>query len=162
MLGPEYYLSDILRRQPRLRYISVDIAAPTADSLMDITALGFADSTFEVAYCSHVLEHVVDDRRAMAELFRVLQPGGWVIPDVPILVERTFEDPSVTSPEARERAFGQSDHVRKYGRDVKDRLESVGFSVSAVPFGHQIGARRRQRLGLRTDDVYVCRKPPLR
>ena len=35
-------------------------------------------------YCSHVLEHVSDDRKAMREFCRVLRPSGWAMLNVPI------------------------------------------------------------------------------
>jgi hypothetical protein len=44
-------------------------------------------------------------------------------------MEKTLEDPSVVSPEDRERVFGQFDHVRLYGQDYRSRLESAGFTV---------------------------------
>lgn len=45
--------------------------------------LPFADASFDCVLASEVLEHVVDDRRAMAELARVLRPGGVVAISVP-------------------------------------------------------------------------------
>jgi SAM-dependent methyltransferase len=150
-VAPEYALGDILRRTPNLTYVSVDIADPTAVVRMDLTALAVGDAAFDVVCCEHVLEHIADDRQAMAELFRILKPGGWAIADVPILRERTFEDPTVTGPEERARVFGQSDHVRIYGRDFKERLESVGFSVQVEAFGHELGPGRRRYFGVFPD-----------
>ena len=71
--------------------------------------------SFDVLFCSHVLEHVRDDRKAMSEMFRVLKPGGWAVIQVPIATHRTIEDPSITDPRERERLYCQSDHVRLYG-----------------------------------------------
>ena len=67
----------------------------------------------------------------MAELFRVLKPGGWAILQTPVDHTRdtNYEDPAITDPDARERAFNQCDHVRIYGRDYKGRLERAGFTV---------------------------------
>ena len=42
----------------------------------DAMALQFADEAFDVVVCSHVYEHVPDARTMMAEIFRVLKPGG--------------------------------------------------------------------------------------
>jgi SAM-dependent methyltransferase len=42
----------------------------------DIMALGFADNAFTLVYSYHVLEHVADHRIALAEIYRVLRPGG--------------------------------------------------------------------------------------
>jgi hypothetical protein len=48
---------------------------------------------------------------------------------VPLALHRdtTYEDPSITAPEERERAFLQRDHVRLYAPDIADRLRSAGF-----------------------------------
>jgi len=99
---------------------------------VDITDIQFADNTFDSIICCHVLEHVPDDRKAMRELYRVLKPGGWAILQVPfsLVLEKTYEDFSITSEAAREQAFGQYDHVRIYARDYKDRLEEAGFKVT--------------------------------
>ena len=35
----------------------------------------------------------------------------------------------MTTPEGREKYFGQKDRVRIYGKDYKERLESIGFKV---------------------------------
>ena len=95
----------------------------------DITQIPFVDDSFDVILCSHVLEHVPEDRQAMRELCRVLKPDGWALLLVPISSRRaeTYEDATVVAPEDRERLFGQFDHVRIYGRDFKDRLEESGF-----------------------------------
>lgn len=48
-----------------------------------VTALPFADATFDSALCSEVLEHIRDDATAVAELTRVLKPGGLLLISVP-------------------------------------------------------------------------------
>lgn len=100
----------------------------------DITQLPWADQSFDVIVISHVLEHVLDDRQAMRELHRVLASAGMVVsqhPHDPQLAV-TFEDATITSPEDRQRAFGQYDHVRMYGRDIADRWQEAGFTVRVV------------------------------
>ncbi|MBF0294464.1 MAG: class I SAM-dependent methyltransferase [Magnetococcales bacterium] len=49
--------------------------------------LPFADDTFAVAICSEVLEHLPDgaDAAALAEIARVVQPGGRILVTVPAL-----------------------------------------------------------------------------
>jgi len=100
-------------------------------SILDISNLDFEDETFDVIICNHVLEHIQDDLKAMGELYRILKPGGWAILQVPIskILENTFEDPEVKTPEEREKIFGQFDHVRIYGQDYVKRLENSGFIV---------------------------------
>src|SRR5690606_5498676 len=120
-VAPEAQIRTMFMRAPGVRYVSADISLRRPMVQADLTNLGFADETFDVIYCSHVLEHVDDDLRAMRELRRVLRPGGWAILQVPIIRDVTYEDPTVTTPEGRLAAFGQRDHVRAYGRDYADR-----------------------------------------
>src|SRR5262249_15782570 len=120
------------------------------------------DESVDVILCSHVLEHVADDRRAMREMHRVLRPGGWAIVLVPIRKNQqtTFEDPDVVSPEERTRLFGQADPVRRYGRDIKTRLEDAGFAVTPENYTQELSEETRYRHGLKPvhgDYIYLCR-----
>lgn len=122
----------------------------------------FPGNSFDVIICNHVLEHIPDDHKAMSELFRVLKPNGWAILQTPMDTRRetTFEDPTATTPQQREQLFGQSDHVRIYGRDYKDRLEATGFTVTVDDFVKTLPPETVSRFGLMADeDIYLCKKP---
>jgi SAM-dependent methyltransferase len=110
-------------------YTTADVTGATADLRLDLRDLDVADERFDYVICSHVLEHVDDDERALRELHRVIRTGGAAILLVPIVDawERTFEDAAVTDPTERELLFGQSDHVRMYGYDFRDRIRKAGF-----------------------------------
>lgn len=162
--APEYILQKKLASLPNLIYISADPNSARAMVKVDITTIPYRDNSFDAILCSHVLEHVIDDQKAMAELFRVLRPGGWAIIQSPVDLERnkTFEAPNATTPEDRLRLFGQSDHVRKYGRDYKDRLEKAGFSVKVDGYVRDLGTDIINKYGLDEDeDIYFCSKPKL-
>jgi ubiquinone/menaquinone biosynthesis C-methylase UbiE len=127
----------------------------------DLTALPLRDGACDVVICCHVLEHVPDDLRGMREIFRVLKPGGWAILQVPIALgqSETFEDWSITSSSQRERMFGQSDHVRLYGRDYRNRLEAAGFRVQLERYASQLGSDAIARYGILADeDIYICHR----
>lgn len=129
---------------------------------MDITAIGYSDESFDVIICNHFLEHIIDDASAMAELHRVLKTGGWGILQVPVSLSlaNTFEDSTITVPEERENAFGQSDHVRIYARDYPRRLAAVGFRVKPFEWWkEQAFSASENRYGLLRDEtLYVVEK----
>jgi len=89
--------------------------------------MNLEDNFFDFIICNHVLEHSVDDQKAMRELFRVLRPKGFAILQVPISkkAKETFENFTITSLEEREKYFGQKDHVRIYGKDYKNTKNSL-------------------------------------
>lgn len=160
-IAPEYSLYKTLRSSSNLEYISADLDSSLAMVKMDITSIQFEDNTFDVVLCSHVLEHVLDDQKAMRELFRVLKPGGWAILQSPLdpTRDKTFEDFNIVSPDDREKAFGQSDHVRIYGRDYKDRLEAAGFTVKIDDYVTGLGIDTVKKYGLHeNEDIYFCTK----
>jgi len=135
---------------------------PSVDRQEDVTAMSFEDASFDFIYCSNVLEHVIGDRAAMAELFRVLVYGGRAIIQVPIRGEKTYEDYTIVDPEERTKHFGQADHIRFYGSDIQQRLEKVGFEVS--PFYMldilDLSDDQVRRMNLNKRElIHECRKP---
>jgi SAM-dependent methyltransferase len=127
----------------------------------DITQLHFSDNYFDIILCSHVLEHVVDDQLAMSELHRVMKKDGWGIMQVPVDYARknTYEDFRVTSEEGREKAFGQKDHVRLYGKDFKERLLKAGFDVSEDRYLKSFSAEDIAKYGFdKHEIIYYCKK----
>ena len=158
-IAPEPGISGRIRRSKYVQYLSIDLTSSFAMVKMSVTNLQFPDNSFDAIYCSHVLEHVPEDRRAMGEFYRILKPGGWAIILVPVSGDVTLEDSSVTTPEKRARVFGQHDHVRMYGKDLKERLEGAGFKVVVDSFARIFTPRQVKRLGLKLDDdIYFCSK----
>jgi ubiquinone/menaquinone biosynthesis C-methylase UbiE len=127
----------------------------------DITNIPFEDNSFDIIICNHVLEHIPDDRLAMSELYRVMKKGAWAILQVPIDYNRetTYEDFTITTPEGREKFFGQNDHVRIYGRDYPDRLKSVGFSVMEDDFIKSFSEEEISKFVFTPSElIYFCKK----
>jgi predicted SAM-dependent methyltransferase len=158
--APEWCLEQRLRRRAGLRYTTADLDPTVGELQLDITDMKLPDASFDAILCSHVLEHVPEDAAAMRELHRVLKPGGWVIVMVPLDTDRsdTYEHPSITSAEDREREFRQSDHVRLYAPDIADRLAAAGFEVTVEHVAERLGddATARHRL-LESDYVFLSR-----
>ena len=128
---------------------------------VDITNIQFQDNEFDIIYCSHVLEHIIDDNKAMQELYRVLKPGGWAMLQVPLDVNRenTFEDFSIIDEEEREKIFGQKDHVRVYGRDYKNKLANAGFCVKIENYLREFNESEIFRNGfMKGEEIYICSK----
>lgn len=160
-VAPELSLERRLRKRLGGGYLTADLTQRRAMVAMDIENIHLPDATFDVILCSHVLEHVNDDRRAMREFFRVLKPGGWAILLVPITADATFEDPTVTDPAERLRLFGQDDHVRRYGPDYVDRLRQAGFAVATTRVADLVPPDDAERMGLTpaAGDIFHCTRP---
>jgi SAM-dependent methyltransferase len=157
--APEPCLAQRFAAVPDLDYVSADLTDPSAMVRMDITQIRFPDDSFDTVLCSHVLEHVADDHRALCEIRRVLKPGGQAIILVPIIGEVTREEPDLADPVKREQLFGQFDHVRVYGRDFDHRLKRAGFSASALSTTDIAGPDEIERMGLpKREIIFVCRK----
>jgi SAM-dependent methyltransferase len=159
--APEYALQRSLSALPNAAYVSADLEGDEAMQHMDITDVPFKDDSFDLIICVHVLEHVLDDRRAMREMARVLRPGGSAMILVPIVLEQpTLEDPAIATPEERKRHYWQEDHVRLYGGDFRDRLTEEGFEVTVDTWIRTLDQPALDRHGLfPLEDIYVCAKP---
>lgn len=110
------------------RYAAIDLA-------LDISRMPeVASQSLDCVIAFDVLEHVPDHLGALAELYRVLAPGGCCILAVPQKDDAptTLEDPSVTDPAERRRRYGQEDHVRIYGHDFPQLVASAGFRVTTL------------------------------
>jgi len=166
--APEKTFYDKFSVQPNIEYYPCDLFPEVYNfngkveiKKADITNIPFEDNYFDVILCSHVLEHIPDDRKAMLEIYRVMKNDGWAILLVPIDYNRetTYEDFSITGPEERLLAFGQSDHVRWYGRDYKDRLAENGFKVIEDDYIKNFSSGDLFRYGLIASElIYYCKK----
>lgn len=158
-IAPEQILADKLMALPGVNYLSADLDSPRAMVKMDLTDIQYPEGTWDVILCSHVLEHIPDDRKAMSEMLRVLKPGGWLMVQVPTYGDSTYEDWSITSEEGRLEAFLQRDHVRKYGTDIADRLRDAGFNVKVERPATLLDAPTVRKHALKDQYIFFCSKP---
>lgn len=154
-IAPEQEFLRKFKKMKNLDYTSADLFSPIVDVKADILDLPFGDDCFDVVICNHVLEHIIDDKKAMSELFRVMKTGGWGILQVPMKnsLEKTYEDFSITEPKERQKHFGQYDHVRWYGMDYFDRLKSVGFDAEANFYSQKFSDTDIKRFGLNRNEI---------
>lgn len=114
---------------------TADLYMENVDYNVDIQNMdSISDSTFDFIVCSHVLEHVKDDRKAMCKLNRVLDNRGLGIIIVPIDLNQTETDEEWgLSKDENLRRFGQEDHVRSYNKyDYMERLKECGFGAHEI------------------------------
>ena len=144
-----------------LKYMSGDLNSSLAMVKLDITEMPIDDSSFDYVICSHVLEHVPDDHKAITELARVIKPSGtlFILNPVDFDRENTFEDFSITDPKERLLYFGQEDHVRIYGKDYISRLEAGGLNVNISDYPSTLSEINARRYGISTDEIiFECYK----
>ena len=127
--APEPAIKGLVAQLKPRTYLTADIAPGRGDIVVSIEDINLS-SRFDVIIASHILEHV-NDRVALRELCRTLRFGGVAIIMVPIVEgwAATYENNEVTTEADRLRHFGQQDHVRLYGRDVRDRIREAGFDL---------------------------------
>ncbi|MCE3294679.1 MAG: Methyltransferase type 11 [Crocinitomicaceae bacterium] len=160
-IAPEQCFYHKFKAQKNLEYLTGDLVSPLADIHFDLHRIPLEDNRFDIVFCNHVLEHVDDALQCMREIYRVMEPGGWAIMQVPQDFTRaeTYEDKSITSPEDREKHFWQKDHVRLFGRDYPDWLRKAGFEVQefnpALQFSDEFIERHRL---MKSEILYLARK----
>lgn len=163
-IAPEACLYQQFDKRPNIDYHCGDLSPDSYAGKvqrMDITDLPFSENFFDLIICNHVLEHVIDDRKAMREIYRVLKLGGMAVLMTPINTypkpeqyreDETYEDFTLITTEQRAKAFGQEDHVRVYGTDFKERLQSVGFTYEEFKYHNKLPYERVFRYGMQSGD----------
>jgi hypothetical protein len=132
------------------KYSTLDAFSSHASIKDDIRHLDVADQSFDTILCHHVLEHIVDDRQAIREFFRVLRPGGTLHISVP-QTGQLAETMEWGIPDRN--SFG---HVRAYGGDFADRLVSAGFECAKHVY-RETCYLKEGRIWRRPH--YLCRRP---
>ncbi|WP_370479344.1 methyltransferase domain-containing protein [Tamlana flava] len=118
-----------------INYRSADLYMEDVDDIVDIRDMKiYEDNTFDIFICSHILEHIDKDIKAMNELYRITKKNGVGICLVPIVLglqDSVEHKKYLESEHLRWKYFGQDDHVRMYSKkDFVDRLKSTGFKVN--------------------------------
>ncbi len=161
-IAPEQCFHKKFKQQKNLNYLTGDLVSPIADMHFDLHDIPLEDNSFDVVFCNHVMEHVDDPIQCMKELHRVMKPGAWAIMQVPqdFSREETYEDPTITSPEEREKHFWQKDHVRLFGKDYPKWMEKAGFELEEFRKEEHYTKDQIERYRLSKGEIlYIARKP---
>lgn len=153
----------MLKDAKNIDYVTGDLFPekyPKGTVKVDLLKIPFEPESFDIVICNHVLEHIPEDESAMKELQRVLKKSGWGILMVPIDWSRktTYEDPSITTPEARADHFGQVDHVRWYGQDYTERLKKAGFKVDIIDYFNTFSEFQQKQWSLSDEKIFKVYK----
>ena len=133
--APGLSLSRKIKRYPSIDYRSADLGRADVQDHIDLTDIRYPDESVDIFICSHIFEHIPDDRKAMRELRRIMKPDGFGLVLVPLVigVDETTEELGQATLEYRWKHFGMGDHVRQYGkRDFLRRLTESGFAIEQL------------------------------
>ena len=157
-IAPEICFIEKFKKNKNFRYLTADLESPLADIKMDIHKIPFEKNYFDVILCNHVLEHVDNDILALKEIKKVLKKNGFGIVTVPFykpIPNTTFEDINIISQKDREKYYGQSDHLRRYGNDIKKRFETSGLYVEMIKAENIINRKLLKKYGIINDDLII-------
>jgi SAM-dependent methyltransferase len=150
--APEKTIAPLWQSSDSLRVVKLDIEPVRGiDVLADLQEIPFADDSYDIVWCHHVLEQIPDDRQALREIRRVLKPQSG-----------TFIVSSAMMPRAETIEYGRADvnlfgNWRSYGQDFPGKLAANGFAVEKIEF--DISDEERAKFGVFADEkIYLCRK----
>lgn len=135
-IAPFKNFSGFIKSFKDVKYRTADLYMKGVDDKMDITDMSlYADGSFDFVLCSHVLEHVEDDEKALHEIYRILSPGSRGILMVPIQLDLK-DDYKIDIPlsEAeRWHHYGQGDHIRTYSKSgFLRKIRNAGFLAEEI------------------------------
>ena len=160
-IAPEQCFHSRFKKQANLNYLTGDLVSPIADLHFDLHHIPLEDCSFDVIFCNHVLEHVENASQCLSELYRVMKFGGWGIMQVPqdLKLDKTLEDPNITSASDREKFYRQKDHVRLFGTDYPEWLQNAGFHVREFRMSECYTQAQIERFRLPKDEIlYIVGK----
>jgi SAM-dependent methyltransferase len=153
--APERGIAASLAANPKVSYVTLDMAAHAVSVRGDIGAIPFRDGAFELVICCHVLEHLPADGPALTEIARVLKPSASALIMVPMLSGwESKPTQEFGAPQPR-----LSDHWRLYGRDVPQRIAAPGLTCDLVRFSSFL-TREQQEMYQSGDDVIFLGSKP--
>ena len=123
-MGDDYRA--MMRRHFDYQASDFDLGAHVADIQIDLQAIALPDASLDVLLTPHVLEHIPDTSSALAEIYRVLAPGGRMYLQVPLVRGTTAAS---STPEYH------NDNTLvcwNFGWDLTGMLRAAGFATTVL------------------------------
>jgi len=134
--APEKEISNKIKSLKPANYIMADLFPKNEECRkIDLTDIPFDDNSMDIILCNHVLEHVVDYKKALSEIKRVLSKNGFAILQTPysLLLNKNFEDDSIDNEYLRTYFYKQYDHVRIFSKkQLFQDIEAAGLELNIV------------------------------
>lgn len=157
--APEKQISKIIAKEnAACQYVTADIVVGRAQYVIDMTDIRFENNLFDYVIANHVLEHIPDEQMAVSEIKRVLKRNGKILLSFPVCLDLdTLEDKTLVTADQRLKAYGQTDHVRLYGRDYKPYFEKFGLDVEVFSPYMEFSDEEIEEMGfIRNDIIIMC------
>lgn len=125
--------------------------------IQDLRQTNLENETYDLAIAWHVFEHIPEDTKAIAEVYRLLKHNGKFLISVPIYPNenlKTYEDPRIEYKDFK-KIHGHYDHYRSCGLDYYERFEPIGFKTKDL-FVNTIGEQDIKKYGLSKNHVVWC------
>lgn len=163
-MAPEPMVERLIAALQPARYVRGDLHPTRRGHLkLDAEHLPFDDASFDLAIFNHVLEHVAHPERALAELHRVLRPGGMLIAQTPYapLLRKTFELDKALPADLSKLLYGQEDHVRLFGADIVEAFHGAGFDGTLVPHAALLAQHDAEHAGVNPLEPFFAFSKPV-
>ncbi|WP_242117960.1 class I SAM-dependent methyltransferase [Aestuariivivens sediminicola] len=125
--------------------------------VQDLTRTNLNTNYYDLIIAWHVFEHIREDQKAIAEVFRILKPGGRFLISVPIYPTNnptTFEDLTIPY-ENYSKVHGHYDHCRSCGFDYYQRFETIGFKTKELRVS-SLSKKDISKFGLNSAHIVWC------
>ncbi len=139
--APEHCLTKLFSLLPiEIEYVSSDYKGPSDGDMQDIK---YPDSTFDFVLSHHVLEHVEDDVKALAEIYRVLKTDGVCYLSVPVFWKTKTKEYGHPNPNEHE-------HYRSYGFDITEKFKL--FLWKRIDFNELLDKQSLRHYGINPEE----------
>jgi SAM-dependent methyltransferase len=124
---------------------------------MDVTEINLPDKSIDMVIANHVLEHIPDYPKALAEIFRVVKDDGCAILQTPFTekIYGNFEDKMIDKDELRQEWYGRYDHVRIFGLRLFDDIKAAGFKLHLLKHVDVLGFIDSKEYGVNQKEPFI-------